>query len=97
MTTIERPCTSQYCRCDQPVGIGVRQCQVVPDHPGVHAIGFPAGYLTWGAASERRWRFNPPPAWLIALPWARGFQPEIRHSGSDTASSRIEVDERYLR
>jgi hypothetical protein len=96
MTTIERPLAAQYCRCAELVGVGV-QCELLPDHQGVHAIGAPDGFLTWDDASERRWRLYPPPPWLIALPWATGFQPDIRRSGLGAGSGRIEVDERYLR
>jgi hypothetical protein len=95
MTTIERPVAARYYRCGHFADTDARQCELEPAHPGVHAIRTPDGYMTWDeATSARSWRLNPPPAWLVALAWAPGFQPEIRLLGSD-AASRFDVDERY--
>jgi hypothetical protein len=62
--------------------VGTGRCQLLADHRGAHASDIGGGTcLTWaGHEMRQQWRTYPAPLWLIALPWAPGFQPAVQQA-----------------
>jgi hypothetical protein len=64
-------------RCEDYDFSGGR-CQLRFNHEGQHAADIGGTCLTWSPGEVHHWRMYPAPTWLIALPWAPGYQPAVR-------------------
>ncbi len=81
------------CRCDAVAARGADTCQLTAGHAGAHAAISLDACRTWDDTSTQGWRLLPAPAWLVALPWAPGWQPDSHRTGDDGLRP---VDERNL-
>jgi hypothetical protein len=56
------------------------RCQLLADHHEPHAADIGGTYLTWRLGEAERWPMQPPPPWLLELPWAAGLKPAVRQT-----------------
>jgi hypothetical protein len=56
---------------DRPTG----RCQLDKTHSGPHAISIDGAFITWQGQDVHSWAKRKPPAWLVQLPWAEGYEP----------------------
>jgi hypothetical protein len=65
------PCHDRHMSADPCPSVDVTggHCQLVMGHKGPHAAELSGAFVTWRLGVVHRWRKNPPPPWIVALPW----------------------------
>ncbi len=73
--------TATLHRCDD-VDVDAGRCQLQNDHHGVHAADDVTAWVTWQYGVVCRWPINPPPFWMLQLPWSDMLTAKYQDHGA---------------